>query len=231
MQVSRTRWNVIGLCVFCALVVGCEENGPPPAPGPAPIEPGDPAPTETPDVDDPTTSPAETSKKDGTDDEGDDDDGTTLKTLDWEATEKLIAGHKGKVVVVDLWSTSCLPCLKEFPHLVELQKKYEGQAACVSVNCDYVGIEDEPPESYRKDVLKFLRKKGASFDNVLSSLAYDELFEKLELASLPVVYVYGKDGKLKKRFDNEEELYGEEGFTYQKDIIPFVEKLLKEEGQ
>ena len=46
-----------------------------------------------------------------------------------------------------------------------------------------------------------------------------------ELASIPAVYVFGPDGKIAKRFDNDNAKKGED-FTYAKDIVPFVEKLL-----
>ncbi len=221
------RKNVTGFFVCCVLAVGCGQNGQPPAPAVAPTGPGSsPSPAKASADGDPIASPAETTERSGNDAA---DAQVTLKILDWDATETLIAEHKGKVVVVDMWSTSCAPCRKEFPHLVRLHKKYKNRVACVSVNCDYLGIQGEPPESDRDRVLEFLREKGATFDNVLSSVASDELFEKLEFASIPVVYVYGKDGTLKKRFDNEEGLYGDEGFTYQKDVIPFVEGLLQGE--
>ena len=35
-----------------------------------------------------------------------------------------IAAKRGKVVVMDAWSTSCPPCMKEFHNLVELHKQY-----------------------------------------------------------------------------------------------------------
>lgn len=162
-------------------------------------------------------------------DNKDADSEITVKILDWEATEELIAGHKGKVVVVDLWSLSCLPCVREFPGLVELHNTHKDQVACISVSCDYDGIESEPPESKREKVLKFLTKKGATFDNVLSSVPLVDLSNKLDFGSIPVVYVYGKDGTLKQRFDNDEELYGEDGFSYEKQITPLVEKLIEAE--
>jgi hypothetical protein len=51
------------------------------------------------------------------------------------------------------------------------------------------------------------------------------LLDKLELASMPAVYVYGRDGKLVKRFDNESITKESEEFTY-KDVTKLVEELL-----
>ena len=48
----------------------------------------------------------------------------TLDIKSWDETLELVAQHKGKVVVLDVWSTSCEPCMAEFPHLVELHKQH-----------------------------------------------------------------------------------------------------------
>lgn len=151
----------------------------------------------------------------------------TLDIKNWDETLALVAEHKGKVVVLDLWSTSCDPCMVEFPHLVELHKRHSDKLVCMSASCDYAGIKSKPPETYREPVLEFLTKKDATFQNVLLNVESDVLFEKIELASIPAVYVFGVDGKVAKRFDNDNAKPGGD-FTYTKDIVPFVEKLLEE---
>ncbi len=149
----------------------------------------------------------------------------TLDIKNWDETLALVAQHKGKVVVLDLWSTSCEPCMVEFPHLVKLHKQQGGKFVCMSASCDYAGIKSKPPETYHARVLEFLTKQDAAFANVLLNVESDVLFEKIELASIPAVYVFGTDGKIAKRFDNDNAKTGED-FTYAKDIVPFVEGLL-----
>src|ERR1700730_13940482 len=46
-----------------------------------------------------------------------------LKIRDYAGLQQLIAEKRGKVVVVDAWSTSCPPCVKSFPDLVALYQK------------------------------------------------------------------------------------------------------------
>jgi thiol-disulfide isomerase/thioredoxin len=151
----------------------------------------------------------------------------SLEIVDWDQTQKLVAAHKGKIVVLDAWSTSCQPCMKEFPNLVKLHQKYGGKGlACMSLSCDYQGIKNKPPEFYRERVLKFLEKQGAVFQNLLASVPADELYDKMELASIPAVFVYGRDGKLVKRFDNEQVKSEDENFTYA-DVVKLVEELMK----
>jgi thiol-disulfide isomerase/thioredoxin len=129
-----------------------------------------------------------------------DDPTVTLKTLDYDGLQKLIASHKGTVVFVDCWSTSCAPCIKEFPRLVALHKQYgPKKLACISLSFDYDG--SDKIEEIRPPVLAFLERQKATFDNVLSSTPSDELSKKLEIPAIPAVFVYDRDGKLAKRFE------------------------------
>jgi len=147
-----------------------------------------------------------------------------LQILDRAGIEGLIDSHRGKVVVMDAWSTACPPCLKEFPHLVELHHKHGADnVACISLSFDYEGIGE--PEEQQDKVLGFLRQQGAAFDNVLSSDESDLLYKKFNLVSVPAVFVYDREGRLRKRFDNEDS--GAEPFTYE-DVNKLVESLLVE---
>ncbi len=155
----------------------------------------------------------------------------TLKILSYEDFQQLVAGHKGKVVVVDVWSTTCPPCMKEFPGLVALHKQHgPDKVACVSLSLDYIGLKDKPPEAYQERVLDFLRTREATFDNVLCSESADDVLNLLELGGPPAVYVYDRQGKLAKRFDNESIQNEEDAFTYQ-DVNELVSKLLADTAE
>ena len=147
-----------------------------------------------------------------------------LTLADWDGVQAEVKKHAGKVVVLDLWATSCQPCVREFPKLVALSNSHPEQVVCLSCSADYIGIKSKPPEYYKEDVLKFLTEQNASFTNFLCTEASDVLFEKLDLGSIPAVLVYGPDGELAERFDNDEGKYGDE-FTYAEHVIPLVEKL------
>jgi len=86
----------------------------------------------------------------------------SVEVLNWEQTQKLVARHKGQIVVLDAWSTSCAPCKEEFPNLVKLHQRHGKDVACISMSCDYAGIKNKPPEFYRERVLKFLREQEAT---------------------------------------------------------------------
>lgn len=149
-----------------------------------------------------------------------------LQILDWDGLQNLLASKQGKVVVLDCWSTSCAPCIKEFPNLVALHEKHGPDAlACISLSFDYEGIGQ--PEDQREPVLNFLQQQKAAFDNVLSSVESDALTEKLGIPSIPAVFVYDRDGRLRKRFDNRFASRDGGPFTYEQ-VAALVDELLAE---
>ena len=48
----------------------------------------------------------------------------------------------------------------------------------------------------------------------------------LDLASIPCVLVYDRDGKLHTRFDDTGD-FGDDGFTYEKNVLPLVKQLIE----
>jgi thiol-disulfide isomerase/thioredoxin len=154
-------------------------------------------------------------------------DGITAKSASWDQVQKYVAAQQGKVVVVDAWSNWCDPCIKEFPNLVALQKKYPEKIVCVSFNVEYDGAEDTSPKANSEAILDFLVEQKADIQNLISSTPHNEWYKTIDLAGIPVVFVYGPDGKLAKRFDNDTLAYGTEGFTYEDHIIPLIETLVK----
>jgi hypothetical protein len=125
-----------------------------------------------------------------------------LTTLTFDEIQAHVAGKRGKVVVMDAWSTACPPCLADFHNLVELHRQYRPEdLAAISLSFDYEGIGK--PEDVREGVLKFLRSQGATFDNLMSSEDSDTLYRKFKLNAVPAIFVYDRAGQLRQRFENE----------------------------
>src|SRR5581483_6163846 len=94
-------------------------------------------------------------------------DAVTVEIKDFDGIQELLASKRGKVAVMDCWSTFCEPCMKEFPGLVELQKQFgPDDVACISLSFNYDGAKNETPEEHQEQVLNFLRQQQATFDNV-----------------------------------------------------------------
>lgn len=126
----------------------------------------------------------------------------TLQLKNFDELQQLIASKKGKIVVVDAWSTYCEPCMKEFPGLVDLHKKHGPEkVACISLCANFAGLGK--PEDEIAEPLQFLKDQGATFDNLLSTDPDTKLYEKLKIASVPTIFVYDRDGNLVKTFDGE----------------------------
>lgn len=131
-----------------------------------------------------------------------DDPPVAVAAVDHAGLMQEVARHRGKVVVLDCWSTSCPPCVKEFPGLVRLAAAHPEDVACLSLAVDYEGIgaaEDVLPA-----VRAFLERVGAGrVINMVSTEESDALYRKLDLASVPAVYVWRPDGSLAVRFDDD----------------------------
>ena len=169
-----------------------------------------------------------------------------LEVASWAKIQARIAAQTGKVVVVDLWSTTCEPCLRELPGLVTLQQKFPNKVVCMSVNLDYTGAAAETPEDHREKVARVLTRHQMDFPNFISSTSDFDVYDAIQLASIPAILVYDLTTETPstatpttethditklspaKRFDNDLNQYGDEGFSYEQHVTPLVEQLLNE---
>lgn len=115
-----------------------------------------------------------------------------LIDITYEGLDRVVAEHKGKVVIIDVWATWCGPCVKEFPHFVELHEKYKDRGlVCIAVSTDETDTKDK--------ALEFLIEQKAKFRNYRLSEerenAAKELREKYPTNSQPVKFVFDRSGR------------------------------------
>jgi thiol-disulfide isomerase/thioredoxin len=122
-----------------------------------------------------------------------------MKPLKYDALIELVKQNKGKVVVVDFWADFCIPCKREFPNLVRMHRQY-GDQGLVALS---VALDDPADEKAKARALKFLTAQKATFTNVLLDEQPEVWQKKLEVDGPPVVYVFGRSGKLEKKFADE----------------------------
>jgi peroxiredoxin len=82
----------------------------------------------------------------------------TLPALDGKSVR--LSEHRGKVVLIDFWSTTCDPCMVEMPHLVDLYKKHKDKGFVV------LAISLDGPES-RAQVSSVVHDKNMVFPVLL----------------------------------------------------------------
>ena len=125
-----------------------------------------------------------------------------VRLVDHAGLMEEVERHRGKPVVLDCWSTSCPPCVKEFPGLVKLAATHGDRVQCLSLCFDYDGVGT--PDELVPPVREFLEQVGAGrIVNMLSSEEADSLYPKLDLVSVPAIMIWKPDGALAIRYDDD----------------------------
>ena len=91
----------------------------------------------------------------------------------------------GKKIHINIWSTTCKPCIEEFPELNELKKNYEKQGYV------FIGIA---PESDRK-INKLLAKRHLDYNIIPNAQEY---LDELGVEAFPVNLFVDEKGIIKK---------------------------------
>jgi thiol-disulfide isomerase/thioredoxin len=119
-----------------------------------------------------------------------------LEKLTWSQFQRRLVNPNVKYTVVDAWSTTCGPCKENFPHVVEMHRKYAPKGlAIISLSLD-----DPSDKAAVTEAERFLKEKTAVFSNVLLDETFGDGFDKLNISGIPAVFIYGPDGKEVKRF-------------------------------
>ncbi|MFK7851521.1 MAG: redoxin domain-containing protein [Akkermansiaceae bacterium] len=79
----------------------------------------------------------------------------TLDDLDEALAKKIRANKSGNVRVINFWSTTCGPCVAEFPDLVDTYRRFQNR------NVDLISISLDPKDDKTK-VKKFLESRHAA---------------------------------------------------------------------
>jgi thiol-disulfide isomerase/thioredoxin len=115
-----------------------------------------------------------------------------LTPVDRGSYAKLIAAHKGKVVLVDFWATWCEPCREELPRLVALAAKQDGNKFVL------ITISADEPEQEEK-AAAFLDREHAPAARYIKRTDDDQAFidsiDRNWSGALPALFLYDATGK------------------------------------
>lgn len=182
MRLPRHR-PLLPAIVICATVAfGCAKSEPPPTAAETKTVNATTATSPTTSTP-PTESPAAIAV-----------DKVRLTKVDRAEFDKVVARHKGKTVLVDFWATWCGPCVKQFPHTVELSHKYADKGLVV-ISVSFDDLDDEA------EVRKFLAEHGATFENLLTKVDAQQAIDdfKIDNGTIPNYWVYDRSGKIARR--------------------------------
>lgn len=102
----------------------------------------------------------------------------------------VLAEHKGKITVVDMWAMWCTSCIERFPKMVELSNKYDNnQVAIIGLNLD--DRDDRLSISMAEN---FLNEVNANFANYHLDENLMLAFKELDLIGIPAVLIYDRQG-------------------------------------
>ena len=111
----------------------------------------------------------------------------TLKTMDG-ATYQL-SDLRGKVVLVNLWASWCIPCQAEMPAIQKVYEQYKDKGLVVlAVN--------STSQDKAAAVQTFIAEHGLTFPVLMD---YDGTVARLyELSALPTSFFIGRNGRISK---------------------------------
>ncbi|MGA9365076.1 MAG: TlpA disulfide reductase family protein [Bacteroidota bacterium] len=115
-----------------------------------------------------------------------------LLSINEKQVSELKASLKGNVVLVNLWATWCGPCVKEFPHLVKLQRLYEKKGVKV------VFISVDEPEDIQAAVRPFLQKQNVTFTTYIKNGDDESFIDAIGTGwrgAIPTTFIFDRTGE------------------------------------
>jgi thiol-disulfide isomerase/thioredoxin len=105
--------------------------------------------------------------------------------------------ERGRVLILNLWGTWCVPCLREIPDLIEVERRLTARGVRL------LGLGMDEPSQRATLVEPFRAKHFPGFETLLRNEPdMDTLVSVVDPAwneILPTTYLIGRDGKVFKK--------------------------------
>jgi thiol-disulfide isomerase/thioredoxin len=111
-------------------------------------------------------------------------------TLDEPAVPKHFSDYRGRVVLVNVWATYCIPCREEMPSLERLSGQLGPKGLVVlGVSIDNPGLEPQ--------IRAFVKQYGLTFTILQEGTGHIE--QMLDAFGIPATFVVAKDGMIRRK--------------------------------
>jgi thiol-disulfide isomerase/thioredoxin len=98
-----------------------------------------------------------------------------------------LSEFRGRYVLLNFWSTTCVPCLQEIPSLNEAHEAYGGKVVMLGLALD----------DSERAVKNTIQKYGMKWRQAILKEEFDsEVTRKYKVKAIPATYLIGPDGKI-----------------------------------
>lgn len=119
----------------------------------------------------------------------------SVQLMNASGLQNIIHQRHGKVLVMNVWATWCLPCMEEFPDLVKSASAYD------TSKVEVVGISLDYADEIESKVIPFIKKNKIPFRIYLAQFDSQEKFinsvKKSWNGAIPATFIYDRHGKQK----------------------------------
>jgi len=110
----------------------------------------------------------------------------TLRDL--KGNEISLSDYRGKIVILNFWTTWCKPCRVEIPGFVEIYEEYKNKGMeILGISLDRAGSEQ---------ILKFVEENKISYPVLLGT---KKIATDYEIQVIPITYIIDKKGKTRHK--------------------------------
>jgi thiol-disulfide isomerase/thioredoxin len=115
-----------------------------------------------------------------------------IRKLTPRMLDELIRNRNGKVLLINVWATWCIPCREEFPDLVKLAEKYQER------NLEIIGISADYPDEIVTKIRPFIESEQVNFPIYVQNFDKQEnfinYFNEDWMGALPATFIYDTSG-------------------------------------
>jgi thiol-disulfide isomerase/thioredoxin len=110
---------------------------------------------------------------------------------DTEGTIVQLNDYKGKTIILDFWSTWCIPCISSFPAMSKIVEQFKSDTSVVFL---FINTFENEIDKF-KLVKDFMLKNKYDFKVLVDT--ENKVAKLFEISIIPVKIIIGKDGKIK----------------------------------